>query len=242
MPLKIDSTKIIWIFALSILGVSIFLFLADATLNYSLWLSNRDLRKFFNMTREDSLSNWISSLIQVSLAAVAILNAFVVSQLHLPRWKVWAWLGVGLLFFQLALDDGTKLHERMGSSLKVLIPWFPSFAWQITFGAVYGVAGLVMLGFLIHEFKSRDLLKFVWISMILIAISQGMDFCEGLEDLFYVPAGALLGVDSGALLHFSKTAEEMLEFWGFMFMGVALLSYFFGQLEKFTSLKGVKAS
>jgi len=94
-----------------------------------------------------------------------------------------------------------------------------------------------MFIFLLQEFRSRNLFKFVWISILLIVISQGMDFCEGLDDLFYVPAGAMLHMDPGDLLHFSKTTEEMLELWGFMFMGVALLKYFFLQIGKFKNLQ-----
>ena len=240
MNLKFNGEKFVSRIFWGLIAIAVFLFLADASLNYANWIETKTLQRFFNSTREDSLSNWISSLTQLCLGFICLFHILLIPENSQTKWSKRGWLASAILFFMVALDDGTKFHERLGPFIRDLTPWYPSYAWQMTFGLVYGLLGLSVIYFLHREFKRDHLTKYLWIFVSLIFFSQFLDFLEGIDKAAYAPLKELTGIGLKPIRHFSKTFEEMTELISFSFIGLGLLKLMVIKLSEIKQIEVAK--
>ncbi len=208
------------------------------------------LRSMFNIAREDSLPNWFSAT-QTLMAAITL-------------WMIWfvvraragssalrrGWLIVALFFSYMAVDDGTRLHERIGSVFESLLEhaaadgllrMFPSYGWQVFFLPLFGAAGLFTVWFLVRRSPRARTRAVVLLALGMLGLAVGLDFLEGLDrehpwnPYTYLVEHTDLESDCRALFHksayfitrhFSKVLEEILE----MLANTLLWSVFLGHL------------
>jgi hypothetical protein len=244
--------------ALAAVSIEIALVVLDFSLNYARPGANSSIRRLFNITREDALASWFATtqtfLIALTLCVITVL----VRQGKRSALSRRGWLAVTLFFFYMAVDDGTKLHERVGSALGDLFEkgsttdstWIsrvveanPSYNWQLFLMPVFLVAGVAMLLFLWREVTDRRDRALLLLALACFAVAIGLDFVEGLDEDDprnpYVRLDSWLELDvwagprfdkSGfaAVVHFSKSLEEFLEMFGNTLMWVVFLRYLTG--------------
>ena len=111
------------------------------------------------------------------------------------------WAFLTFMFFFLGVDDGTKLHERLGTlfndavtnsadegigPLGTLNDWFPSYSWQVIVGPFYVAAGLFLIVFLSRQLNDPRLWGLTALAVALFAVAQLMDFVEGQDNDVFV--------------------------------------------------------
>ena len=136
------------------------------------------------------------------------------------------------MFTYMAVDDGTQLHERVGtvvgselSALRV----FPSYTWQLIFVPSFGLLGLFAVGFLWRELTTRTHVGLVFLALSCCVVAVGLDFFDGLHadhslnlytrlaegyDLDGLTQARFGHTAYDTLQHFSRAVEEFLEMVG----------------------------
>ncbi len=218
-----------------LLGFELLIVFLDVFVNHYEWSSVGSIRRMVNITREDSLSNWFSSLQAIIVGSVIWLTAFAVRKQtednHYKR-KFYCWAGIGSFFIYMGIDDAIKFHERVGTAFKVLLfeseersgtgildsayNTFPSYTWQIVFGPFFMAMGIFILWFLWKELSSKKLWYWFLAGISLYAIAVGLDFVEGIDSELYEEMGiaGFFSTDDYRIRHMSKTLEEFLEMFG----------------------------
>ena len=234
-----DAKSIIKKIFISLVFIEILMILADVFLNHYQWLDSRPLRRSFNVTREDSIQNWFSTmqtmLVSLSLFAIYYLNKLGIHH-KVSKLTQYGWLLFALVFMYLSMDDGSRLHERMGTALEDafegaassgsgFISNFPSYEWQIIFVPILGIMGLSLLYFLYKNLLNQKRLFLVLAALMLLSFAVGLDFIEGLDKI------------ANPQLHFLKLVEEIMEMFSFTLLLMVFLyeisDYFYTQ-EKAT--------
>jgi hypothetical protein len=146
----------------------------------------------------------------------------------------------------MAIDDGSKLHERIGSAFSsrvgdgTVLDAFPSYAWQLLFLPAFALLGLFTLVFLWRELGDRAgrLLLLGGISCFVAAV--GLDFVEGLDpgypdhpyrwlaaqlDMYHFSRRRFGRSPYEVIAHFSKSIEETIEMFGTTLLWVAVLRH-----------------
>lgn len=201
------------------------------------------LRGLFDATSERGLGSWLS-VTQATLVAVTL---WVAAALHRPSGRAAGWAALAAIVSYLALDDGTRLHERIGSafadsgaSQSGLGAAFPSYYWQLVLGPVFAAMAVFMVVFLWRTFQTRRPRALLVGAFALAAVAVGLDFVDGLErghplDL-YTPLAARLLPDARALalfgrdgvdavVHLSRSVEESLEMVAATLLWAAILTH-----------------
>jgi len=190
------ATRIFW----GCVAVEIFIVLADIFLNRLHWIPFRPLRKSFNITREDSISNWFSATQPLVTAAILFL-------LYLQSGRKRGWAILSAFFAYMAIDDAIQFHERAGSSLDLILydTPLPTYGWHFVFAVPFGAMGLYIVWFLYRELRSEGTLGWLFAALTALVIAVAMDAVEGLE----IPL-----LSSDAVGHYLKAIEETLEMFG----------------------------
>lgn len=204
-----------------LLTFELLLVFGDVFLNEFEWISNRSLRRSFNITREDSIPNWFSSMQALLLG----LTLFGIAYLARKKDRL-GWVILGSFFTFVSIDDGSKLHERIGGAFKDWLVeinpesvFVQSYGWQIVLGPFLVLITLYMLWFLWDRLKKEDLRMFI-LAVGILAFAVGLDFFEGFD---------LEGMTSHNVKHTLKVIEEFLEMFAttilfVLFMKVLLTS------------------
>ena len=127
----------------------------------------------------------------------------------------------------MGIDDGTKLHERVGSTFKALVTdssgegsagflgdlydVFPSYTWQLVFGPFIIVMGLFLIVFLMKELPSLRLKGLIVVAIGLFFVAEAMDFIEGMDNDIFDHVADLFSTTPDHAVHFTKSIEEFLE-------------------------------
>ncbi|MBZ0108625.1 MAG: hypothetical protein K8F52_08130 [Candidatus Scalindua rubra] len=236
------TRKIFW----CLLGFEFFIVFLDVFINHYEWSSVGAIRRMVNITREDSLSNWFSSIQAITVGAVIWLTAICVRKQmrddHYMR-KFYCWAGIGTFFIYLGIDDAIKFHERMGTAYHVLLfdddssnegvlgslyDFFPSYTWQMVFGPFLMVIGIFIVWFLRKALDPRSLWYWFLVGMSLYAVAIGLDYVEGLDSDQYEGIAAFFSTEEYRIEHLSKTLEEFLEMLGTTIFLVVFLKNIFG--------------
>jgi hypothetical protein len=223
------TRRIFW----CLLGFELFIVFLDVFINHYEWSSIGAIRRMVNITREDSLSNWFSSIQAVVVGAVIWSTAIGVRKQmqgnHYMR-KFYCWAGIGSFFIYLGIDDAIKFHERMGTAFKVILfkdndtsssgvlgsiyDVFPSYTWQMIFGPFFMAIGIFIVWFLWKELSSKKLWDWFLVGIGLYVLAVGLDFVEGLDSEPYEGIAAFFSTEEYRIEHLSKTLEEFLEMIG----------------------------
>ena len=90
--------RIFWCF----LGIELLIVFLDVFVNHYEWSSIASIRRMVNITREDSLSNWFSSIQAIIVGSVIWLIAFAVrNRMHDNHYKrkFYCWACIGIFSF-----------------------------------------------------------------------------------------------------------------------------------------------
>lgn len=188
--------------------------------------------RLFNMTREDSICNWFSSILTLSTALV--LWIFWVRARRDPESGVKkghkaVWMILALMFSYMAIDDGAQLHERLGSALfyfavntpipplSRLFNAFPSYPWQVMFALFFGTM-LFLLVYLAFFGLNNPSSRWAILSGTgLFVLAVAMDFIEGVPLARQFPIADFFSKNP-AMGHALKAIEEYVEMIGMTFM------------------------
>ncbi len=218
-----------------LLGIEFLIVFLDISISHYKWSSVGGIRRMFNITREDCLSNWFSSLQVITVGATIWLTAFSVRNqkrgLNYKK-KFYCWASIGVFFIYLGIDDAIKFHERVGTAFKVLLfetdhkpsagmfgsiyGHFPSYTWQLVFGPFLVTVGILVVWFLWKELYSKKLWFWFLVGISLYATAIGLDFVEGLPGKPYKQMGisGFFSTSNYRITHMSKALEEFLEMLG----------------------------
>jgi hypothetical protein len=171
------------------------------------------IRRIFNIAREESIPTWFAGSQALAFAATAwVLSRF--ARRDGTRGVRRGWLGVSVFFLYVGIDDAASIHERLGSALKeayassAWVSQYPSFGWQIFLAPILALGLFASAAFIWrHEPRTRLL---VVAGLVGFAVAQGIDYLEGVENLFY-NLSISLDVDEYTVSHTLRTIEEMLE-------------------------------
>jgi hypothetical protein len=246
--LHLDHSSILKGSIFLVLSIELFILLSDIFLNHLKWIPYSPLRRVFNITREDGLSNWFSSTQALFAGLIALALAYLYfsarSRLNL---KALGWGFVASAFLYIAVDDATKFHERLGSSLKKAtktnslqiasaemsagLERFPSYSWQFFLAPIFFLLGSLVVFFLWREVASVGPRLFLVAGVGFFILAVGLDFVEGLKSQSYLPVSEFLGLEVKAVRHLSKAIEEFLEMLGTSCFLLVFLDQFLMQLK-----------
>jgi hypothetical protein len=232
--------RIFWCF----LGIELLIVFLDVFVNHYQWCSVGSIRRMLNITREDSLSNWFSSLQAIMVGSVLWLIAFAVrKQIQDYKRKFYCWAGIGSFFIYMGIDDAIKFHERMGTAFKDILSRsaetsgpgilnsahnaFPSYPWQMIFGPFFMAIGIFMLWFLWKELLPQKLRYLLLVAIWLYVLAVGLDFVEGLDNKPYEGIASFFSTEDFRIRHMSKALEEFLEMFGTTIFLTVFLKYLF---------------
>ncbi len=170
---------------------------------------------YVNVTFEQNLPSWYSTLL---LATTAALIALIAKAHHVKQDRFrWRWTGLSVIFFYLSLDEMTALHERFTEPLRTALNTenFLYFAWSIV-GVIFVLIVAVLYWRLVWALPKRTrslvfLAAFVYLggALIIDAISAFW-FRDDAFTLIY---------------HAIATVEEFCEMMGISLFVYALLEY-----------------
>ncbi|GAA4807335.1 hypothetical protein [Litoribaculum gwangyangense] len=214
-------------------AIIIFLALADVFINHFEWISSGAIQRLVNITRDDGLPNWFSSiqLLFISIVVWCIFLSLKYSKPNLMKKGIhgWGWLIIALFFMYLAVDDGSKMHERIGTYfsdkmeflqtynpgfLSGIYDVFPSYGWQFVFVPIFGAIALFILYFLYKNLESKRQIIYIVLAFGCYVASVVLDFFEGMDESIYDPIMALFDTGLHPVQHFSKLIEEIFEMVG----------------------------
>lgn len=212
----------------------------DAWLFLSGLLPYYDLSLLFDAAREDGIGSWVAVTQSAFVALTAGLLAVLARKGNAPAWVWWGWAFTASLFAYVSVDDGTRLHERIGG---VAGEWqlaggslgleYPSYLWQLLVGPFFAVAGIVLVTFLWRECPGTRARVTTLGGAALLGVAIGLDVLEGLDASHPLNAIAALSAHPAAtaiaspalqsdpyetVTHLVQILEEGLEI-----VGVALL-------------------
>jgi hypothetical protein len=177
------------------------------------------------------LASWFAIMQTFLVALVAWAFVVTTRATRATAFRRAGWLFVAILFTYLSVDDGAKVHERMGTwsetfatTSEVLMD-YPSYAWQLVVGPVLGILGLFMLFFLWRELQDWPLRLGVLAAFGCMTLAVFLDFVEGLDDGYWWILENY-DVSEDLISHFSKSIEETLEMFAMTLFLVVFLSHF----------------
>lgn len=251
VQLEISRRRVLAAVLVTCLAVEGTLFLLDAQ-TYAADGGSPPLRRLFNITREDGLAGWFGP-VQTLMLALTCWAVWAVKRHRQPGRGTAGWPVVASFFTYLAVDDGSKLHERLGTAaadhacrtaacqqLQDLLGAFPSYAWQFLFLPALSVLAAFTLVFLWFQLGDRlgRLLLLAGIGFLTLAVA--MDFVEGLAprrpdhpyqwvidrlDLYRASRRHFGRAAFEVVAHFSKAVEETLELLGTTLLWLAVLRH-----------------
>jgi hypothetical protein len=152
-------------------------------------------------------------------------------------WTRRGWVLLAVFFTYLAVDDGAKIHERVGTAIDDLAgsydatassespPRFRSYTWQVVFVPLFGAVGLFALLFLWKQLKTPALRALLIIGLGCFVVAVGLDYIEGLEN-GYDGVAERFDIDDDAVTHFAKALEEWIEMLGTTCLLIGFLTHF----------------
>jgi len=239
--LEVNARRLVLtVFAICV-GAEILWFALDYVVNYSRLTEIGAIRRMCNNAREDGLGSWFA-ITQTWMIAMTLWLTVAIARKTGTSAVTAGWVVLAMFFTYMAIDDGAKIHERLGTTFhvihregpdgawgKVLLDFFPSYTWQLVFLPIFGTLGLFTLGFLWFQ-TPDELSRFMIVTAIgCFVFAVSLDFVEGLDrehplnlyriasETFELEGWARDSFRKSAyrsLRHFSKSLEECTEMFG----------------------------
>ena len=185
--------------------------------------------RVFDMTREESIPNWYASILLFCIGLTSLLIYAVQRAKGVRGSDVSPWLFFSGFFTFLSMDDGAKIHERLGSFFRDLtedgdgIFWIfqdlletaSTYSWQVFVLPVFLFIAFFMVFWGYQNVKNVKTQGWVLFGGLCIGAALGADYFEGLVDNDVVSLeGRSLSVDT--IEHYQRVIEEFLEMSGFI--------------------------
>lgn len=205
--------------ALLCVGLVIAVAAADYFLFFQGWFPSRIVARSFDISSEVSVGTWLSSNIALftGLFAAAV---FMHSRKHDSKAIALGWALMALFFLYISVDDAAKLHERLGTAVRVkyekiaevsLDSWFPSWGWQIFIAPFFIAYGCYLLWFLWQAVAPANR-GWVFLAFACFGVAVSLDFVEGMDLVW------LQNEDAVHLLQLTEETLEMLGTTAFLFV------------------------
>ena len=234
--ISVAVSRVLFTVFLSCVSIEIALFVLDATVNFYRGSPVGAIRRLFNITREDGLASLFAVLLTLAVGVVAWASYARAKNLGARRFTRAGWLFVAILFTYLAIDDGAKIHERLGTALKFAVNsgdsadrnWldlYPSYAWQVIFVPILAASGVVALVFLWKEMSAAIERAGIVAALTCLSVAIALDFVEGVADGYSWLVGNF-DIHIVTVKHFAKAVEESIEMFGMTLFLVTFLRHF----------------
>ncbi len=239
--LNVNAERLLKWLLISMITIEVLLVIGDIVFNMMNTIKLSPVRGFFNTANESGLASWIAITQTWMIGLTCSLICWVTCANNAERWQRWGWSFVALFFLYMAMDDGAKFHERVGSSVRTLIHdanpgtdptmigFFPSYGWLLVFVPIFGAFGLFLLWFLNRELKSAVEKIKVVAAIGLLVIAVLVDFVEGLEPThalnLHASISGAFAWDFDIVRHYSKSLEEFLEMLAMTLLWVVFLRH-----------------
>ena len=216
MEIRVDPKKVaiafLWVAAILTVINSVMLFL-------SFYLGDDDLfglLDFFDLDIEGNVPSLYSAVAVLFCSALLALITHV--NWHRPDGRRFYWLGLTILFLFLAVDEGTAIHEQIGTFLERYMEAQGAlyFLWVVPYGVLTLVLGLAYSKF-VCELPKDTRLRFVTAGVIFLVGALGIEMLGARE--------ADLHGHSTVTYCVLFTIEEMLEMLGIILFIYALLTH-----------------
>ena len=220
-----DHPELAQLLAICII-IQLGLVICDLTINWLNWSESGAIRRLFNITREDGLAS-LFAVLQAAAVAVTLWIIYLIQKSRKPPFLVSiGWLFLAAFFTFLAIDDGSKLHERIGTVFKANNEHirFVSYGWQYVMAPVFIVCGIIVAGFLWRLGKNAIRRSFLIVALGLLASAMALDFVEGTSN-GYIPLVDYFGWKETTIAHFSKSIEEFMEMIAMSLLWMMFLEY-----------------
>jgi hypothetical protein len=184
--------------------------------------------RVFDMTREESIPNWYASILLFNIGLTCLVT-FVIQRCRVDRRDAVPWLFFAGFFTFLSMDDGAKIHERLGSFFRELaedgdgvftvfqpvLEVASTYSWQIFVLPVFLFFAFFILLWGFNNISVRETHRWILLGGFFIAIGLGLDYFEGLVDNGVIDLeGRPLSVNT--IEHYQRVLEEFLEMTGFI--------------------------
>lgn len=240
VEIELNAYRTLRIVFWGLVAFEILLFMLDGFVSYVKVVGDYgNVHRITNLTREDSIGTWFACLqaFWVSMAFLAV--GLVQRTLGSPEWKRWCWFLLALFFFYVSVDDGSKIHERVGSMAGELLEEkggedhpllnFPTYYWHMVYMPAFFFIGLFIFGFLWVELKTMAARLTLLAALGFYVLSQGLDFLEEIEPV-QEAVQDFFDASEYTVLHFSKISEELMEMVGTTFFLIMPLKYLIDRL------------
>lgn len=227
LKLSIDGDAAVKRIFVTLVTMEVLFVLADIFFNYLGIIPINSVRRLFNIAREDSLQAWVAS---VQTLFVALVLGLIYLRNHRKPWAAFA-----AFFTFLAVDDGSKFHERIGTAVKQIrapaeateasLALDSSYTWQYVFGPFLIAMGIFILIYLWRELQRREQRWLVFAALAAYGLAVGFDFIEGLPGAYDLLANEM-GFSARFVKHFGRVIEEFLELLGSTLFLVVFLRHF----------------
>jgi len=216
---RIDTRDVAARLIRAVLVFEVLLLVLDYGFNFFDVVGSLQIRRIFNIAREESLPTWFASL-QAVLVALTAAGLVWIERLEHTSQAIWKWTFVAGFFLYVGIDDASSVHERLGTAFadamtesSTLFSQFPSFSWHLFVAPVLGAALVAVAVFLWRLVPHPWARRLIVVGLCCFAVSQGLDFLEGIDDL-YDGWAASLDAEDYTVAHSLRAVEEMLEMFG----------------------------
>ncbi len=235
---------------------SLAILFADILLNHYRVVKIGAVRRFFNITREDGIANFYSSLLLVANGVTLLLVYWFNKVARIPKAVNYGWLLLALFFAFMGFDDATKFHERVGTTAKIIFSSesrsviadttsdvsdetddqsvferFEGYSWQIVFGPFFAAMGFFILIFLWRNLTHTHSRILFISALAFYVMAVGFDYVEGFGTEPYDGIADFININSKQVVHLAKAIEETFENFGHTFFLVCFLNHFLNQLK-----------
>ncbi|QOP44293.1 hypothetical protein FJR45_10205 [Sulfurimonas sediminis] len=244
IEIKIHASSIAKTILYYFISIEIIFLVLDVIINYNKFINYGPIRRLFNIAREDSLSSWFMTA-QTLLTALTLWLILFLYTHHqkINKFVKTGWIILGSFFTYLAADDGALIHERLGSTFKLIatdqnnensfihtmFSFFPSYSWQIILLPIFIFIGVFMLVFLWKIFGRSKMMLTIVLAFSFLTTAVLLDFIEGLDkkstfNLYYFIINHY-NLENYTVQHFAKAIEELFEMFGMTLFLYTFLSY-----------------
>ena len=116
--IKVSRARLLHTLFWSLLAAELLIVALDAAISQHGTGIPTSIRGLFNITREDSIGNWYMTALTLMVGIVAWVYFARARRERLGRSTTWTWCGLAAVFTYLSLDDGSRLHERVGGAFR----------------------------------------------------------------------------------------------------------------------------
>lgn len=239
--IEFDGKRLTSIFLIVLIGIELLFVIGDEIFNVRGVISYGPIRRLFNIALEDSVASWFAITQTWMLALTAAFIYLVVSADKGACWRRVGWALIALFFCYMAIDDGAKFHERIGSTVRRIVQGenadsgtrqigiFPSYTWQLVFMPMFSAFGLFLLWFLNKELQFLRDKWMVVVAIALLVLAVTADFFEGIEGPHPLNlqswASTTWDVDRRVIYHYSQSFEEFIEMVAISLLWVVFLRH-----------------